>query len=311
MELEWSAPPGCPDASVVMARIRSLAGGTLRTKERLRATGHIERRGERFRLTLSVRDEGVAGERTVDSDSCADLAGAAAVALGLLLENKRQEEEAQAGPDKTSGSPGKTPTPPSGPQPAKPSSEPSPDDGSTASEDGGGERAFRVLAQLPLATLDLGPLPATSYGLGVGLGVKVEALRVVAVGRYFATVSVVAPDYAAVGADIDRLSAELWGGYGWRAGLFELTPCITGALEHYTARGVGTFVAPYAARTLAFALGGGVMADVHVADWLSITGTTAVRAETSRPRFVVDEFGEVRRAGPVQASFALGLTGML
>jgi hypothetical protein len=62
---------------------------------------------------------------------------------------------------------------------------------------------------------------------------------------------------------------------------------------------------------LALALGGGVMADLHVVDWLAITGTAAVRAETSRPRLVIDDFGEVRRVGPAQASFALGLTGIL
>jgi hypothetical protein len=318
VELEWSAPPGCPDASVVMARIRSLAGGTLRTKERLRATGRIERRGERFRLTLTVRDEGSVGERTVDSDSCADLAGAAAVALGLLLENKRHAEEAQTRPDEKPGAGQKSATgsgdatAASDPEKTRKPPKTAPDDGADSPpESEGGERAFRVLAQLPLATLDFGPLPATSFGLGVGLGVQVEAFRAVAVGRYFTTVNVVAPDYAEAGVDVDRLSAELWTGYGWRAGRFELTPCVTGALDHYTARGVGRYVAPRSARILALALGVGVMADLHVVDWLSITGTAAVRAETSRPRLVIDDFGEVRRLGPAQASLALGLTGVL
>jgi hypothetical protein len=301
-----------------MERIRSLAGGTLRTKERLRATGRIERRGDRFRLTLTVRDAGSVGERTVDSDSCADLAGAAAVALGLLLENKRQAEEAQTRPDQQTGAGQKSGTASGGATAAsdaeksRQNAEPAADQGADSpSESEGGERAFRILAQLPLGTVDFGPLPATSFGLGVGLGVQVEAFRAVAVGRYFTTVNLVAPDYAEAGVDVDRLSAELWTGYGYRAGRFELTPCVTGALDHYTARGVGRFVAPRSARHLALALGAGVMADVHVVDWLSITGTAALRAETSRPRLVLDDFGEVRRVGPAQASLALGLTGIL
>ncbi len=293
-----------------MARVRSVAGGTLRTKAPLRATGRIERRGERFRLTLNLRDDEGGGERTVDSDSCADLAGAAGVTLGLLLENKRREEEAQTRSDSGATAPGdESPSSNETEKSPPPKTDAPPE---TAPDDGDGsdsERGFRILVQLPLATLDFGPLPEKSLGLGAGVGVEFDAFRVVAIGRYYATVTIVAPDYPAAGAEVDRLSAELWAGYGLRAGRFQLTPSLTGALQHYTARGVGRFVSPRAGHLLAFALGGGVMADVHVLQWLALTGSVAIRAETARPHLAIAEFGEVRRLGPAQASLSLGLTG--
>lgn len=56
--------------------------------------GRIVRQGERYRLTLSLRDGAVVRSRSIVSDSCADLAGAAAVALGLLLRNERDGTQA-------------------------------------------------------------------------------------------------------------------------------------------------------------------------------------------------------------------------
>ena len=171
-----------------------------------------------------------------------------------------------------------------------------------------------MLVQLPLLTLDIGPLPSTSLGLGAGAGVKIHDVRVVAIGRYYAPVTLRSSDFTAASAEIRRLSAELWTGYGLRSGAFEIAPCVTGALEHYTARGAGEFVAPRTARALVFGIGGGIAADLHVLDWLAVSGTAALRAETSRPRVVVDDLGEEGRVGrtePVQMSFALGLTGIL
>jgi len=304
VELDWSAPAGCPDASAVHERIRSLAGETLRTKERLRATGRIERRGTRFRLTLTVRDGDTVGERTVDSDACTDLAGAAAVALGLLLEDKRQAEAAatQTKPSKPEGDP-------------KPSPGPAQDDvtqdGPPAATSDDGERLFRAMVLLPHPTYDLGPLPTPSIGLGAGLGAKFEAWRFLAIGRYYPTVGVAASDYPAAGANIDRLSAELWTCHGFRSGRVELAPCLTGSLDHYTARGTGLDVAPRSGRAAAFALGGGVAGDVYLFDWLALSATAALRVETSRPRVTINDFGEVKKLGPAQASFALGITLIL
>jgi len=85
VELDWQAPPECPQRAAVQQKLRSLAGEAWRTTERVRAKGRIERVERRYRLTLTVRDGATVKERTIESDSCVDLGGAAAVTLGLLL----------------------------------------------------------------------------------------------------------------------------------------------------------------------------------------------------------------------------------
>jgi hypothetical protein len=80
----WDAPPNCPQESAVRERLRSL-GAELKRPGRLEVEGHIVRSGERYELTLAVHEGNVVRKRTMTSDSCADLAGAAAVALGLIL----------------------------------------------------------------------------------------------------------------------------------------------------------------------------------------------------------------------------------
>ena len=85
VELDWQAPPECPQRAAVQQKLRSLAGEAWRTTERVSAKGRIEKLERRYRLTLSVRDGATVKERTIESDSCVDLGGAAAVTLGLLL----------------------------------------------------------------------------------------------------------------------------------------------------------------------------------------------------------------------------------
>ena len=84
LELAWDAPAECPNEADVLNRVRSLAGESLRGS-RLRAVGHIEHVNGRYRLTLSLRQGNDVRERKMESTDCDDLAGAAAVTLGLLL----------------------------------------------------------------------------------------------------------------------------------------------------------------------------------------------------------------------------------
>jgi hypothetical protein len=87
LELAWEAPAGCPQRDAVQKRVAELAGQSLR-KARLRAEGRIVRVGGHYRLELKVLEGRGARDRTIESESCVDLAGAAAVTLGLLLKNE-------------------------------------------------------------------------------------------------------------------------------------------------------------------------------------------------------------------------------
>ncbi|HYQ18552.1 MAG TPA: hypothetical protein VEQ58_22405, partial [Polyangiaceae bacterium] len=75
LELAWEAPADCPQERVVRERIRAIAGDSLRTMAQLRAAGRIARVDGHYRLTLSVYEGRTARDRTIDSSSCADLAG--------------------------------------------------------------------------------------------------------------------------------------------------------------------------------------------------------------------------------------------
>lgn len=88
LDLIWDAPPACPQENAVRKRVLAIAGPASRRVVRLQAEGKITRIDRHYRLRLSVRDGAVVGDRTIESESCEDLAGAAAVALGLLLHSE-------------------------------------------------------------------------------------------------------------------------------------------------------------------------------------------------------------------------------
>src|SRR5690606_36310133 len=56
LELEWHAPPSCPQAGAVQKKLEAIVAEAPHASLRLRAQGRIERLGGRYRLTLSVRD---------------------------------------------------------------------------------------------------------------------------------------------------------------------------------------------------------------------------------------------------------------
>jgi hypothetical protein len=91
LRFHWDAPPNCPREAAVLDRIRLLSDSASgRTKESLlRAEGRIEALRDRFRLTLAIHYGQVNGTRVIDSTSCEDLGGAAAVALSLLVRVER------------------------------------------------------------------------------------------------------------------------------------------------------------------------------------------------------------------------------
>ncbi len=89
VDLRWSSPPGCPQIGAVEEQIRAIVSNSARVTPGLRADGEITRIASRYRLTLVVYDANGRRERIIESDSCTALAGAAAVALGLLLRGER------------------------------------------------------------------------------------------------------------------------------------------------------------------------------------------------------------------------------
>src|SRR5271170_4461784 len=86
LDLVWNAPAECPTGESVKAQIERaihLAAG--HTLPRLQATADIEPSAGRWVLHLHTVRDGVAGDRDLDSDSCASLARATVLVLSLAL----------------------------------------------------------------------------------------------------------------------------------------------------------------------------------------------------------------------------------
>jgi len=92
LDIHWEAPSGCPQVVDVRDRVKKILG-TSRHGSPLRAEGKITRVDKRFHLELVVHVGDVVGTRKIDSGSCDDLAGAAAVEIGLLVHSVAVEDE--------------------------------------------------------------------------------------------------------------------------------------------------------------------------------------------------------------------------
>jgi hypothetical protein len=341
VELEWQAPPECPQRAAVQQKLRSLAGEAWRTTERVSAKGRIERVDKRYRLTLSVRDGATVKERTIDSDSCIDLGGAAAVTLGLLLgrsPNSGEGDPARAAGTGTSadgtadGRASETTTPggandrssttgaaaatkatAASPKPQSPKS-PTADDSRAESSDaseGTSTRTWRVLVRAPLLTLDFVRLPKPSVGIGAGLGVRLAEWRLLAIGRILHDQTQWADQYPAqypdVGIRVSRATAETWVCRGFRDASLELAPCLTVGLDHLTIRGQGPpNIARQTQKSLAALIGGSASFHVYLAEWIAIFASAGIAVATSSPTLTIQNLGEVGHVGPVQVSAGIG-----
>jgi hypothetical protein len=323
LDLSWDAPASCPQREAVRERIRELAGQALWNAAPLRAAGRIVEVAQGYRLTLTVRDRGELRTRTMVSSSCVDLAGAAAVALGLLLRQGPNPsadpvEPGAAGAGATRSLPEaderNEPRPKqSSPVPPAPSSDKRP---SRSAEDSGqglpsgdgasGERGWELVLRAPLASLDVGPLPKPSVALGAGLGVRASEWRVVLSGRAGFAQSWLMPGDRSVGAKVGRWQGELLVCRGWQIGDWELAPCLALGVERLWARGTGSGVTARAAQSISFAPGASVVAHLHLIDGVAFFATAGTVIETSRPRLVVEGLGEIGHAGPVQFFTGLG-----
>lgn len=84
LELEWSAPPQCPDAAAVRTRLRAYLGADAEPSEH-RARGEIVADAGGWLLRLEIDGEA----RELRSQRCETLAEAAAVVLSLAMDPDR------------------------------------------------------------------------------------------------------------------------------------------------------------------------------------------------------------------------------
>jgi len=320
--LRWQAPPECPGRDEVLARMRALAGASLDNTEELSVEGRIERVAGRFSLTLLVRDERDVRTRVITSDSCGDLAGAAAVTLALLLgidlgggeigTNGGKQGDVVPGGDALGADPSKSDSGASPGEKDATRAKPPPKIGASSgdpprSSEQPGTRTVEVLVRLPVASVDFGPLPQPALGVGLGIGARYESVRLALAGRISQRQRVSAPEpYAASGAELERLTVELSGCYGFRSRAFEISPCIAVALERVNARGFGADLSPQSAHTAWPALGAGAIAHAYAWESLAIFAGVTGYVELSRPKVVIEGLGELAELESLAAGLAIG-----
>lgn len=84
LSLAWQAPSECPTATAVRAEVVSLLGAGLEAVVPVRAEAVVTH-DARFVVVLHTTIDGAEGERTLDADTCDELARSAALVLALAL----------------------------------------------------------------------------------------------------------------------------------------------------------------------------------------------------------------------------------
>jgi hypothetical protein len=311
LALTWQAPRECPQRAAVRARIDALVPAAATSKERLEADGKIERVGRRFRLKLRMRVGEVSGERQIESDSCQDLAGAAAVALGLMLQSAEPALETQ--PDSTGSSSattaptadaGDAATPAAAPTAARPAPSAAPDSAEEESPPPEGDsvpardRGWAVLLHAPLLAFDLGPLPNASFGGALGGGVLLGRWRFALDFQLGPSQSVSVSGEPRLSADVSRMGLEAWLCRGFRAEPFELSPCLSVGWERITAEGTGAGVEARSTQASFVSAGAGVFGHLYVSDFLALMLGLGGKVEGARPHVLVEGVGEVEQLKP-------------
>jgi hypothetical protein len=304
IDLHWDAPAACPRESDVRNRIEQLVGSQKPSENRLRADGAITQTDDgRFQLKLMVRSGSLVGERQIESNSCADLAGAAAVTLALLLHSTEPLSQQDLGGRNSASSRAGT-----GPNSAQPKVGPdaSSHGAPVAPYSSYSARSWRALVQAPALAFGIGPLPHPTVGFGVAGGAAFEDWRFSLQLTEWLAQDLPAPDLPGYGAHVALLTAGAGVCRAFRAPPFEIAPCLTLSLEHVTARGVGDHITPHTQATTWLAPGAGAQARLYLASWFSVMAAVNGQVETARPRISIDGVGDIDLLGPAALTVTVG-----
>ena len=321
-ELNWTAPQSCPDKAAVQAQVAKLAPGPAARDRPLRVVGVVRQGDSGFVLELSLREGELEGRRRFESDSCAEVVGAAAVTIALLLSSATTEAEelgqapadtagagAAAGEDATAEKAAASKAAPAASErPATPGrgQEPASSRAQASGDSAESAHSWRLMLAAPTIRVGFGVLPDASVGLGAGFGVEVDDWRFLLSGVWNFDARVSLKGGSDYGADVGRRSARLSACYWFGSTRWQFAPCALLALEYLVAHGVGSGVATETADAFWLAGGPGVLGGVELTDWVRLTASAGLDFQTARPLLVIEGLGEVERLGALELSAALG-----
>jgi len=335
IDLEWTAPAECPRVDAVRARLRELAGPRQPRSQTFRAEVTITRKPDgALHLRLLVRSGSLAGERNMDGKSCKVLAGAAAVTLVLMLHSTDPSTESDSTGSSAAASNGdKAPTTPASEAPTDSTTTGDPAANAAAKRDSARgtvvppaasdqrrsslevhdderahQRRWHLLLQFPQIEVGLGPLHQPSLGLAIAGGTAFDRWRFLAKGSFWFSqhTSAASDTEQAYGADVDRTTATFLACRAVVLSWFELSPCVSLAIQHVSARGTGAHVGGRTGTATWFGIGAGGQARARIAPWLNLFLGLDAQLQMAQPLLSVDEIGPVERLLPVAVTAVLG-----
>lgn len=210
IELDWEAPPGCPDGDSVREEALRLIGPMAQGTHHLKASAAISPAvAKGWTLSLATDLDGVTGERTLSGTSCESLSDAAALMLALILNPDLAAPKAPEPPAPKA----EPPAPPAWPKPR-----------------------WQVGAHAGLQT---GAIQSRSSTFALSFGIVLGRLSL----RIMPGLSL--PQDVFVNTD-ERLGGRLWAGTAGALGCFsqglgflQLGPCVGFDVTRLAARGLG------------------------------------------------------------------------
>lgn len=304
LELEWEAPPMCPDATIVRRQIEKILHGPLTAPSSAIAHGKIDRTDDgRFHLALTVRTGDVADTRELDATSCTMLSEAFAVVVALAI-------------DPTKGGGGiEEPTQPESPppEPIEPSSPVAVDivppksaprsPPTRASEKAGSSMAIELGVG---GSVVWGILPQASPGLVASAGIRIDRFRVGMLGTFAFGQT---PRFdRTVGAAIDMIEGGAFAAYVVPIGIFALGPCANIEATYVRVEGYGIREPRTSAALWATPVLGGRF-EARASRWLGLFARADLLFPIDAPRLVLGtrtETAVLHSPAPVSPRLTLG-----
>ncbi len=308
LELEWQAPPDCPErADVLREAERLLANTTVRSS--LRASGKIEPSAGRFVLELSTELGETRGFRRLEASSCGDLLEPAAVVIALAIDpdlalpDPTATGEQPAPPENVAAlppieEPVATPTPATRAAP-----EPQPDSVRDRAVDRPEREASRFHARAGAGVaIDVGTLPRPAIGAALVLAAGLDRFELEARGAIYASQT----EHVSGDASGELTLASLGAAACYRLlDVVSLSACAGGEGGRLRGRGEGVTDPGSAAIWLLSAFAG-VRAAQPVAGPLRLFARLEGVVAINQPRFVLENVGIVHEPRRVGARGALG-----
>jgi hypothetical protein len=187
ISLDWRAEADCPQGPQIVAEVERILGTPAGPRRHVDARADVTRTNDgKFRVTLVTSGADVAGRRSLEAESCREVASATALILALTVDPQRTLSEAP-----------REELPPPPPSPAEKPAHVTP------------TRATKTFGASVSAAGDLGSFPSADLGVELALAWAPGRARVEAVGRRWASSTKTVSD---AGADFDAWSAGLRGG---------------------------------------------------------------------------------------------------